>query len=410
MKKSLFGICTLIGIQAMAQTPNFALVGFATQNGGTKGGQGGTTVTATNYTQLKSYAESATTYIIKVQGTITNGSAGGQIRVKSNKSIIGIGSTAFLSGVGIDVSSQNNIILQNLKITLIGASSPKDVNGGDCISVSGTSKNIWIDHCEIYSEDPNVQTNIDKYDGLLDIKGQTGFITISWCYLHDHHKGGLVGAADDDLYADRLVTIHHNYYNKVKLRAPMYRGATGHFFNNYIKDAQKASEIRANTCVRIEKNYYENFSEFAIYTTSDSPGKTERIDNYLSKTQSRAYPTNCTANIPYSYSHVLTSTTTDVKTIVPKYAGVGKIDTPTSLDELENVESVSVYPNPFIDHLTIQQRGAFSYQIFNMEGKEMESGHAVDQVEAGTQLLPSFYLLKIQGEQGNKSLKISKLK
>ena len=310
--------------------PNFALVGFATQNGGTKGGQGGTTVTATTYAQLKSYAESATTYIIMVEGTVSNGTAGGQIRIKSNKSLIGVGSTAFLSGVGLDMTSQNNIIVQNLKITLVGTSSPKDINGGDCISISGTSKNIWIDHCELYSENPDTQTDIDKYDGLLDIKQQTGFITLSWNYFHDHHKCGLVGAADDDLNADRLVTMHHNYYNRIKLRIPMYRGATGHFFNNYIKDSDKASEIRANTCVRMEKNYYDGFDQFAIYTTADSPGKTERIDNYLSETQSRAYPANCTASIPYTYSNVLTSTTADVKTIVPQYAGVGKLGTCTT--------------------------------------------------------------------------------
>ena len=37
----------------------------------------------------------------------------------------------------------------------------------------------------------------------------------------------------------------------------MYRGAVGHFFNNYISGATDASEIRAGTCVRIEKTYYE---------------------------------------------------------------------------------------------------------------------------------------------------------
>ena len=328
--KTIFVFMLIFSALFAQAQPNFALVGFATQNGGTKGGQGGTTVTATTYAQLKSYAESTTPYIIMVEGTISNGTPGGQIRIKSNKSIIGVGSTAFLSGVGLDVTSQNNIIVQNLKITLVGTSSPKDVNGGDCISISGTSKNIWIDHCELYSENPDTQTDIDKYDGLLDIKQQTGFITLSWNYLHDHHKGGLVGAADDDLNADRLVTMHHNYYNRVKLRIPMFRGATGHFFNNYIKDSDKASEIRAGTCVRMEKNYYDGFDQFAIYTTADSPGKTERIDNYLSKTQSRAYPANCTANIPYTYSNVLTSTTADVKTIVPQYAGVGKLGTCTA--------------------------------------------------------------------------------
>lgn len=333
--RSRLSTAILSGILAMACTslaaPDFSLVGFATQNGGTTGGKGGTTVTVSNYADLKKHSESASPMIILVQGTLSNGAAGGQVRVKSNKSILGVGNTAFLSGVGLDITSQNNVIVRNLKATLVGTSTPSTINGGDVISISGTSKNIWIDHCELYSENPSVQTDKDKYDGLLDIKGQTGFITLSWNYLHDHHKGGLVGAADDDLNDDRKVTMHHNHYKNVLLRVPMYRGSTGHFFNNYIVGAKDATEIRANTCVRVEKNYYESLN-YSIYTTSDSPGKTERIDNIEVKRASRAYPANCVASIPYSYAAVLTSTTNDVKTIVPQYAGVGKIETATSVE------------------------------------------------------------------------------
>jgi pectate lyase len=104
----------------------------------------------------------------------------------------------------------------------------------------------------------------------------------------------------------------------------MYRGAVGHFFNNYIVGATDATEIRAGTCVRVEKNYYEAL-HYSIYTPSDSPGSTERIDNVEVSRTSRAYPANCTADIPYSYSTALTSTTNDVKTVVPQCAGVGKI-------------------------------------------------------------------------------------
>lgn len=305
---------------------NGELIGFATLNGGTTGGAAGETVTASTYDQLKTYAESATAYVIMVQGTITNGSAGGQIRVKSNKSLIGVGGTAFLSGVGIDIANSNNVIIQNLRISLVGISgSEVTVNGGDAIGISGTSKNIWIDHCEIFSEDPSQQTNIDKYDGLIDIKGQTGFITISWNYLHDHHKGGLVGAADDDLFDDRKITFHHNHYDNVKLRIPMYRGSVGHFFNNYIAGANDATEIRANTCVRVEKNYYESL-HYSIYTTSDSPGNTQRIDNVEVSRTDRAYPGSCTADIPYDYASALTAVTNDVKTLVPAGAGVGKLN------------------------------------------------------------------------------------
>jgi pectate lyase len=299
-------------------------IGFATLNGGTIGGQGGEVVTVSTYGQLKSYAESSTPYIIMVEGTISNGSSGGSVSIRSNKSIIGIGSTAFLSGVGLEIRDNNNVIIRNLRISLVGTNTPSSVNGGDIISIRGSSKNIWIDHCELFSEDPDVQTDLDKYDGLIDIRDHTGFITISWCYLHDHHKGGLVGASDTDLYADRKVTFHHNYYNKVRLRVPMYRGSTGHFFNNYIVGARDATEIRVGTCVRVEKNYYEAL-RYSIYTPTDAPGSTQRIDNIEVARDNRAYPANCTADIPYPYSDALTDNTNDVKTVVPEFAGVGKI-------------------------------------------------------------------------------------
>jgi pectate lyase len=316
-------------------------IGFATLNGGTTGGGAGQTVTASTYAQLKMYAESATPYVILVQGTISNGANGGQINLKSDKSIVGVGTTGFLFGVGINISNANNIIIQNLRISMTGVTTRVDtagvysstgdeglpqilVNGGDAIGIQGTSKNIWIDHCELFSEDPAVQTNIDLYDGLIDTKAQTGFITISWNYFHDHHKVGLVGASDTDLFADRKITYHHNYYRNTKLRMPMYRGATGHFFNNYLVGATDASEIRAGTCLRMEKNYYEAL-HFSIYTPSDSPGMTERIDNIEVSRTARAYPANCVADIPYTYSNVLTGTTADVKTVVPAGAGVGKL-------------------------------------------------------------------------------------
>ena len=343
--KKIVMVYIFIGLLAYpfltAAQVNFELVGFATQNGGTTGGQSGTVVNVNNYTDLKSYAESTSAYIIMVNGTISNGPNGGSISVGSNKSIIGVGSTAFLFGVGLDINNNSNIIIRNLKVSMTGVTTRIDTpgvysstgdnglpqiltNGGDCIGIRGASTNIWIDHCELFSIDPAIQPNKDLFDGLIDVKGQSGFITISWCYMHDHYKSNLVGASETDLWDDRKITFHHNYYNKVHLRIPMYRGAIGHFFNNYIVDAVDASEIRNNSCVRVEKNYYEAL-HYSIYTPNDYPGFTERIDNIEIARTPRAYPGNCIATIPYDYSTALTSVTNEVKIIVPLYSGVGII-------------------------------------------------------------------------------------
>jgi pectate lyase len=154
----------------------FDLIGFATLNGGTNGGEGGTEVEVSSFSDLKLYAEEENmSYIIKINGTITGtgtvagGDYDGRIRVASNKSIIGIGSNAFLDGVGLTISNKSNIIIRNIMISLISIAEaiPEGshdipgiysefgdegraqilVNGGDLISIYGESHNIWIDHC-----------------------------------------------------------------------------------------------------------------------------------------------------------------------------------------------------------------------------------------------------------------------
>ena len=111
----------LLCTQIYSQTPDYSLVGFATENGGTTGGGGGIEVTVSTYTDLKKYAETVDTkYIIKIDqtitgtGTVANKNYVGSIKVASNKSIIGIGDKAFLDGVGLTIKDTRNVIFKTL--------------------------------------------------------------------------------------------------------------------------------------------------------------------------------------------------------------------------------------------------------------------------------------------------------
>lgn len=344
---------------SFAQAPNFSLVGFATQNGGTTGGSGGVEKSVTTFEELKRYAEVPDSlFIIKVVGTIkgTGSLVGkdykGHIKLASNKTILGEGSTAFLDGVGLSISgTEHNIIIKNIKFSFvsIGKSIPADlenipglysklgdegraqilVNSGDLVTISGSASNIWIDHCEFFNEDPKVQTNQDLYDGLLDIKNKSQYITISWCYFHDHHKTHLVGSSDKDIYADRKVTFHHNRYENIEERLPLFRGGVAHIFNNYYSNCfGSAVNTRVNACVKVEKNYFEHVHNSVISKHSAVLGKAERIDNKeVNCTRSEVYPEACVADLGgYEYTKVLTTKVKKVKSLVLKYSGVGKIN------------------------------------------------------------------------------------
>lgn len=318
---------------------SFGLVGFATQNGGTTGGQGGATVTATTFAQLKSYLESSTPYIVRVDRRIYNGAKGGSISVNSNKTLLGVGSAGFLDGVGLSISSKRNIIIQNIKITLTSITDRSDpavydpdgdegrpqiiVNGGDCISIHGSSSNVWIDHCEFYQVDPATQTNQDLYDGLIDVKNGSQYITISWNYMHDHHKTHLVGSSDSD-NSDRKITFHHNHYRNVKDRLPSYRFGSAHIFNNYYTQIKgSAINSRMGACIRIENNVFETVKS-PIVTAGSPVGKYQVSGNSYSGITGTAAPTTSTCSFTPPYSYSLESVNL-VKATVVNGAGIGKI-------------------------------------------------------------------------------------
>jgi pectin lyase len=73
------------------------------------------------------------------------------ITVKSNKSLLGSGSSGVIKGKGLRiVSGASNIIIQNIAITDIN---PKYVWGGDAITINNADM-VWIDHVTVSSPSP----------------------------------------------------------------------------------------------------------------------------------------------------------------------------------------------------------------------------------------------------------------
>ena len=90
--------------------------GFASLNGGTTGGNGGTEVTVSTYDDLKKYATASEKYVIKVAGRITMATFGEELKVANDKTIIGVGATGEIYEGGFGLSNVKNVIIRNLKI------------------------------------------------------------------------------------------------------------------------------------------------------------------------------------------------------------------------------------------------------------------------------------------------------
>lgn len=121
--------------------------GFASLNGGTTGGKDGSTVTATTLDDLVRYAASTEPLIIRVDGMIKAKPFGFEVPVESHKTIIGVGAESGIQEGGLNINSQTNVIIRNLKIhgTYDGETNWAGKEGDyDAIQIDN-STNIWID-------------------------------------------------------------------------------------------------------------------------------------------------------------------------------------------------------------------------------------------------------------------------
>jgi pectate lyase len=302
--------------------PTTGLIGWATQAGGTTGGAGGATVTVSNLADLTAAVAVTAPEIIRVNG---NFSCSDDVRLVSNKTILGVGSGSGLTGCGLNMRNIDNIIVRNMNISKVLAGN----GNGDAIHIDHAT-HLWIDHNDLSSD---MTHGTDYYDGLLDITHAADYVTVSWNKMHDHIKCSLVGHSDSNASEDTghlRVTYHHNYFSNCAERNPRVRfGNPVHVFNNYytINGYSGYTYGVASTCnagVLVEGNYFENETDPTHTTEGSSPaGNLVERNNYYVNSgtpQTRG----SVAAIPYSYSMDPASS---VKSIVTSGAGTGKIST-----------------------------------------------------------------------------------
>lgn len=233
-------------------------IGYAMEGASeTTGGQGGQTVTVTNLDDFRYAAASSFKLIILVSGHFTGT---GMIDLASDKTIIGLNG-ATLTGIGLAMYGDSNIIIRNLRIN--------KVVGADCITVKELSHHIWVDHCELWGDREH---GWDYYDELLEVTDRSSYVTISNTIFRDHHTGFLIGGHDlataDIGYLK--VTMYGNYFYNISERSPSSRLGYVHVFNNYFLNGSGYNSGYTIGCtkggtIRTDNNYFKN-QVVPIYT------------------------------------------------------------------------------------------------------------------------------------------------
>lgn len=279
-------------------------MGFGAVEKLTIGGLGGETVTVRSYDELSQAVSRTEPMIIKVANTIDMG--GKMLKIKSDKTIIGIKDKGVISNGGFSINGMSNIVIRNLLFT-------DSTNDG--VNIQDGSTHIWIDHNTLQRAN----------DGLLDIKLASDFVTVSWNYFRDHGKTTLVGSSDDNI-GDRghlRITYHHNKFFNTRTRHPMVRFGQVHILNNYY-DSTLSYAVRSTTEAKVfvEGNYfYKINTPTEVY---EEKGELEERNNVF--VESGAPQTRGTTFDPFTYYTYPVDNPNNINKIVEKWVGVGQLD------------------------------------------------------------------------------------
>ncbi|MCZ9346124.1 pectinesterase family protein, partial [Streptomyces sp. TRM76130] len=229
--------------------------GFASLAGGTTGGAGGEVVTVTDQAALAAYAAAEEPYVIRVAGSIAVEPFGSEIRVASDKTIVGVGTEGEIVHGELHLEpGTHNVIIRNLTIRDSYVEGDWDGKTTDFDAIQmDTADHVWIDH--------NTFTHMG--DGLLDIRKDSRYVTVSYNRFTHHNKAVGIGWTEN---VRTEITIDHNWFDGTKQRNPSADNcAYAHLYNNYLSGQVDDGDpvwtygnwARGATRMVIENSYYD---------------------------------------------------------------------------------------------------------------------------------------------------------
>ncbi|KJK34949.1 pectate lyase [Streptomyces variegatus] len=290
----------------------FASVNALGQNG-TYGGRDGKTVTVKTLAELEKYATATEPYVIVVAGTITMNPVGKEIKVKSDKTIVGAGTSGHIVGGGFFLGQGvHNVIIRNLTIrdAYQGVWNDKD-HDFDAIQMDG-AHHVWIDHNDLRH----------MADGLIDVRKDSTNVTVSWNRLSDNNKTFGIGWTEN---VKTDITIHHNWIRETEQRNPSTDNAAhAHLYNNFLEDApgtgiksSYGNYSRGATKMVLENSLFQGVKNPVI---KDSGAAVVQRGNSFSGTSGRN-ESGGTAFDPKAYYPYTLDKATDLPSILKSGAG-----------------------------------------------------------------------------------------
>jgi pectate lyase len=178
------------------------------------------------------------------------------------------------------------------------------------------ARHVWIDHSTFDDGErddtryPSVWAApyaspsfmVQHHDGLLDITGNSDFVTVSYNVFRNHDKTTLVGGSDAPRPENGLgalgVSFHHNHYENAGQRMPRVRFGKVHIYDNFVAGTLLPREERDGAPLVHGVNYgmgigylAKIYAENNVYELSPLPGEPAPDESALYELLYKAAPT-----------------------------------------------------------------------------------------------------------------------
>lgn len=331
---------------ATATADGFASVNALGQNG-TYGGRDGQIVTVRTLADLEKYATASEPYVIVVAATIDMNPVGKEIKVASDKTIVGSGTSGQIVGGGFFLGAGvHNVIIRNLTIrdAYQGVWNDKE-HDFDAIQMDG-AHHVWIDHNDLRH----------MADGLIDVRKDSTYVTVSWNKLSQDNKAFGIGWTEN-VVTD--ITIHHNWIRETEQRNPSTDNAAhAHLYNNFLEDvagtdinSSYGNYSRGATKMVLENSWFQGVKNPVI---KDSTATIVQKGNTFVGTSGRN-ESGGTAFDPKSYYAYTLDKTADVPALLKSGAGPrSSIGTTTATTKAAAATTLTVAKDGSGQYSTVQ--------------------------------------------------------
>ncbi len=165
-----------------------------------------------------------------------------------NITIEGVGQDATIKGFGFLLRNACSIEMRNFGNMLCL---------DDGVSIDTNNKHIWIHNLDLFYGSTGGDSDQAKGDGMVDIKGNSQYVTVSSNHFWDSGKSSLCGMKSES--GPNWISYDHNWFDHSDSRHPRIRTMSVHIWNNYFDGNSKYGVgVTTGSNAFVEANYFRN--------------------------------------------------------------------------------------------------------------------------------------------------------